>query len=214
MSPRTLTAEEKAKALQKPWVRRPVLSTNPSQLRQLQALSGPKTDEGKLKVLDNLQVGSVHIKHGGYVREIMTVEEAAVYDEWRKRFAEEFELNGSSDQLVLERILMEKVIEFRLFKVKQEKPTANIDRALADNQRRLLDALDALGVNRKQRIATQEVQMTSVAALALQFATQQAQVREQAQAWRDEEAEMLAAKHRRAQVVPARVIGGESPGPT
>lgn len=187
--PRKLTPEEKAKALQKPWATRPKLTTDPSKLRQLQALSGPKTPEGKAKALDNLIVGQTpRIKHGGYVRSLMTIEEADVYDHWKGKFLQEFpDLNESSDQLILEQILMEKVIEYRLLKAKLEKPTMNIDKPLSDCQQRMRKAMEDLGVSRRVRMTLDQPTVNNFAQLMLSFERERQNYREISAQYREEE---------------------------
>ena len=204
MAGRKLTDEEKQKSAQKPWKHPPKFTTNPSRLRNLQRLTGPKTPEGKMKVLNNLIVAQgAPIKHGGYVRSLLTVEEVEVYDFWRGRFEQEFaDLNMSSDELILDQILMEKVIEMRLMKAKLEKPTLNIDRALADCQARMRKAMEDLGVSRRVRMQMNEPSVNSFAEFMLALSRKQRSLEEARATYEAEEEEFMRARRASAGEIP------------
>ena len=193
--PRKLTPEEKEKALNKPWANPPKFTTDPAKLKRLQSLTGPKTRAGKEKVLNNLIVGTPRVKHGGYVRSLMTIEEAEVYDYWREKFTQEFaDLNQSSDQLILEQILMEKVIEYRLLKAKLEKPTLNVDRPLAECQQRMRKAMEDLGVSRRVRMTLDQPMVNNFAQFMLSLDRKREEYRQIHAQYQEEEAAFMKAR--------------------
>lgn len=152
-----LTEEQIEEIANREW-KKPTIFTNDERLaKRIKNLTGPKTVEGKKKVLRNLRPateGSMmtkNIKHGGYVHALLTEEEREFYEERKQKYIKDFELNESSDEALLRTVLMEEVIWYRLMKRKTEKPSLNLDKPLNDCMRRLREALKALGMTREQR---------------------------------------------------------------
>lgn len=174
MTKRKLSDEEKQEIATKEWKDTPIFSKDKRALN----LTGPKTVEGKMKSLANLQVGRnsgeiAPTKHGGYVRKILNEEEQDIYFTRREEYLKDYDINGSADEITLHQVLLEEVILFRLHMKLSEKPSLadTIDRPLSECTGRLNRALENLGALRKQRLKQDEkLTAISIGTLAQQFA--------------------------------------------
>jgi hypothetical protein len=120
-------------------------------------LSGPVTEEGKKKALANLRVGGYPaqvVKHGGYIKRIVSEDELDFYNMRKESYLTEFDLNQSSDEILLNLVLLDEVIVYRLLKQLNDKPSLldEISRPLNEAQTRLRNNLEGLAMLRKQRI--------------------------------------------------------------
>lgn len=157
-----LDEETIERVAKKEWKKqKPVFSTDPSKDKRLKNLTGPKTEEGKRRSLQNLrpapskkqqeELKEIRAQEGGHLYALMTPDEVSFYNERKEKYVKDFELNESSDEALLRSVLMEELTWYRLMKRQAEKPTASLDKPLNDCMKRLRESLKALGVTREQR---------------------------------------------------------------
>lgn len=176
MAKRKLTEEEIAEAAKKEWKKTPIFTSDEKLAYKAKNLTGPKTVEGKMKSLQNLQPGSSPggiVKHGGYIRKILTDDEHEYYQMREEQYRKDYDINNSADEIMLQQVLMEEVIYFRLQLKVAEKPSTmeQIQRPLSECTARLHRNLDALGALRKQRLKQDDkINAISIGTLAQQFA--------------------------------------------
>jgi len=206
MARRKLTEEEIERISQKKWKVTPVFTTSETLARRIRNLTGPKTVEGKMRSLRNLEVGrnrgdeTTNLKHGGYVRKILNEEEQEYYMNRREAYLKDYDINESADAIMLHQVLMEEVILFRLYRQIGEKPSLKLDRPLNDASNRLSKALDSLGALRKQRLKQDEkASIVSIASIAQQFAKELSQgaIKMEIEKQREEEKKFLEEKQKR-----------------
>lgn len=207
MTKRKLTPEEISEVASKEWKQTPIFTSDEKLAHRAKNLTGPKTVEGKMRALANLQMGRNSgevspTKHGGYVRKILNEEEQELYFSRREEYLKDYDINGSADEITLHQVLMEEIIYFRLQTKLAEKPSMadSIDRPLSECTGRLNRALDNLGALRKQRLNQNEKSNTiSIGTLAQQFARElmSGALQDDLQGQRDEEAAFLAKKKAR-----------------
>jgi hypothetical protein len=96
---RTLTNTEIEEIASKEWKEQHHrTSVSPRKNQRLKNLTGPKTVEGKKRALQNLRPNTarpaeVPRTHGGYILRILNDEEREFFEERRKKYLEDFELN-------------------------------------------------------------------------------------------------------------------------
>ncbi|RPK20077.1 MULTISPECIES: hypothetical protein [Paenibacillus] len=207
MTKRKLTPDEIAEVASKEWKKTPIFTSDEKVAYKAKNLTGPKTVEGKMKSLANLQAGRnagdvSPTKHGGYVRRILNEDEQELYFSRREEYLKDYDINGSADEITLHQVLMEEVIYFRLQVKLAEKPSLadTIDRPLSECTGRLNRALDNLGALRRQRLNQNEKSNTiSIGTLAQQFARElmNGSLQDDLKAQQEEEARFLAQKKER-----------------
>jgi hypothetical protein len=175
MARRRLTEEEKSEIANKDWKQTPIFSSDERLIKRAKNLTGPKTPEGKAKALQNLRVGRnkgeiPYMSHGGYIMRLLDQEEQEMYEQFKKEFLEDYDINESADSTILELILIDKVRLYRVMRAQFDNPSMDIDRPLNEITNRLNKNLDALGALRKQRLKQDEkLTAISIGTIAQQF---------------------------------------------
>lgn len=173
---RHLTDEEIEEIASKDWKSRDhSVYADKGKGKSIRNLSGPKTEEGKKNSLKNLRPNIGHgdklrASHGGYIREVLNNREKEFFEERKAKYVEDFDLNESSDEVVLNMCLMEEVIWYRLMLYQAEHPSADIERPLNDCHKRLMQSMKSLGVLREQRVGRNININSSLAELAARVA--------------------------------------------
>lgn len=104
------------------------------------------------------------------ITSLMTESEKELYYKRKQEYLQEFELNSSSDYILLQDVLFQEIIKLRLMKIKLENPlAANVDDSILACTDRIQRNLEALGMLRKQRLTQKEQIETSIADLIAQF---------------------------------------------
>lgn len=182
-----------------------------SKIKCIKNLSGPKTLEGKKRSLKNLKPGGYPkqlVKHGGYIRKVLDEHELEFYNMRKETYLNEFDLNSSSDEILLNMVLVDEVIIYRLLSKQIDQPTLNIDRPFSEAQGRLHKNLDGLAMLRKQRITQDRMdRQTSIVQLAQEVARQKSKILQQIQ--EEEEEERLFLENRTIDVEAAPAVGGD-----
>jgi len=211
MARRELTPEEIEKSASKEWKKpskKKAIVTiseengeiNIKKIKNLSNLTGPVTEEGKKKSLANLRAGGYPaqtVKHGGYIKRILSEDELDFYNMRKESYLSEFDLNQSSDEIVLNLVLIDEVIVYRLLKRLNDKPSLldEISRPLNEAQQRLHKNLDGLAMLRKQRINQDRMDKEmSIIKLANDIMKNQASVLKQRENEVKEEEEFLRQK--------------------
>jgi hypothetical protein len=176
MTRRKLTDEELEQIAEKKWKKTPIFTSDEKVAYRAKNLTGPKTKEGKMRALKNLEVGrnssenGSNFKHGGYIKKILNEDEQEIYFERKKEYMKDYDINASADEIILHTVLMEEVILYRLYKKQAEKPSLDIDRPLSECTKRLSKSLEDLGALRKQRLKQDDKTTTlNIATIAQQF---------------------------------------------
>jgi len=146
--------------------------TSKAYLTRLKNLTGPRTLEGRMKSLANLTAGNkpstsdseiTLLDEDDPLRELLVNDaEVNVYRSKKLKYESEFKLNESSDQLILEQVLLEEINLFRLrknqrdynIKLAQGKNSKNLfnpNRQIAEGIKNLKILVEKLAVDRKQR---------------------------------------------------------------
>ena len=147
--------------------------TSKAYLSRLKNLTGPRTLEGRIKSLSNLTAGNklnsssdsdiTLLDDDDPLRELLLNDaEVNVYRSKKLKYESEFKLNESSDQLVLEQILLEEINLFRLRKNQRDynvklaqgksgKNLFNPNRQITECIKNLKILVEKLAVDRKQR---------------------------------------------------------------
>jgi len=79
---------------------------------------------------------------------------------WRAEMLRDYEINESADKALVNQVLIERLYQYRLqisMIQSSEHPDQNLDDQMNDSQKRLIQAMEALGVTRKQRLKSGEV---------------------------------------------------------
>jgi hypothetical protein len=176
MARRHLSEEERHKIASREWKRVRIWTSDEKLIKRAKNLTGPKTKEGKMRSLQNLQVGRnsmdkpTNFRHGGFIRRILNEEEQEWYMQRREDYLKDYDINQSADEARLHTVLMEEVIQYRLWKRQSENPSMDIDRPLTESDRRHRVALEDLGALRKQRLKQDDkISAINIATLAQQF---------------------------------------------
>lgn len=176
MTRRKLTDEELEGLSNKEWKKTPIFTSDEKLAKRARNLKGPQTVEGKKRALKNLQVGRnssdspTNLRHGGYIKKILNEDEQELYETRREQYLNDYDINGSADEMTLHQVLMEEIIYYRLMQKQADKPSLDIDRPLNDCTRRLRTALEDLGALRKQRLKQDDkVASVNIATIAQQF---------------------------------------------
>lgn len=161
MPRRSFTDEELNEIANKEWKQTPIFTSDEKVAYKAKNLTGPKTPEGKKRALQNLRVGknkgeSSPMSHGGYIMRLLDQEEQEMYEQFKKEFLDEFDINESSDGTILELVLIDKVRLYRVMKAQFQNPSMDIDRPLTEITNRLNKNLESLGTLRKQRLKQDE----------------------------------------------------------
>lgn len=200
MARRKLSEEELEQLAQKEWKKTPIFTSDERLANRAKNLTGPKTVEGKMKALKNLQVGRnssdspTNLRHGGYIRKILNEDEQEYYFARQEKYLKDYDINDSADEITLHTVLMEEVILMRLYTKQAENPSVDIERPLNDCTRRLRTALEDLGALRKQRLKQDDkVASLNIATIAQQFARElmQGSIEEEQKRLREEEERFL-----------------------
>jgi hypothetical protein len=205
MSRRRLTEEEKQDISNKEWKKTPVFTSDERVAHQAKNLTGPKTAEGKARSLANLRVGrnkgeGPKMSHGGYIMRLLDQDEQEMYAQFRKEFEDDYDINDSADQTILELVLIDKVRLYRVMRAQFEKPSIDIDRPLNEITNRLNKNLDALGALRKQRLQQDErATAISIGTVSQQFFKElmNGKIKLEREQAEEEEIEFLARKKER-----------------
>lgn len=140
---------------------------------RLKNLTGPRTLEGRMKSLNNLTAGNAKkpvddgitlLDEDDPLRELLLNDsEVNFYQNKKAKYEAEFKFNSSSDQLVLEQILLEEINLFRLRKAQKDynvklakggsnlKNIFNPNRQITESIKNLKTLIEKLAVDRKQR---------------------------------------------------------------
>jgi hypothetical protein len=203
MTRRKLNEDEMDNLANKEWKKTPIFTSDEKLAYKAKNLTGPKTVEGKKKALANLQVGRnssdspTNLRHGGYVRKILNEDEQVYYFERQEKYLQDYDINGSADEIILHTAIMEEVILMRLYTKQANNPSIDIERPLTECTRRLRTALEDLGALRKQRLKQDDkVASLNIATIAQQFARElmQGSVEEELRKAREEEEKFLLEK--------------------
>lgn len=178
MARRQLNDDEKEKAATKEWKKPTIFTNDETKAYKARNLTGPKTVEGKMRSLANLRAGRAKHEmpqktHGGYIRNILNEDEAALYESRKEVYLKDFtDFNESSDGMILHQVLMDEVIYFRLMKYWADHPSQydKLERPISECNSRITRNLDALGTLRKQRLKQDDrINAISIASIAQQF---------------------------------------------
>jgi hypothetical protein len=200
---RKLSEEEMQDIANKEWKKTTIFTSDEKLAYKAKNLTGPKTVEGKMRSLANLQVGRnssdspTNLRHGGYVRKILNEDEQEYYFARQEKYLKDYDINDSADEVLLHQVLMEEVILMRLYTKKASSPSVDIERPLNDCTRRLRTALEDLGALRKQRLKQDDkVASLNIATIAQQFAKElmQGSIEEELRKAREEEERFLLEK--------------------
>jgi hypothetical protein len=203
MTRRKLDDNEMENIASKEWKKTPIFTSDEKLANRAKNLTGPKTVEGKKKALANLQVGRnssdspTNLRHGGYVRKILNEDEQEYYFARQELYLNDYDVNGSADEIILHTAIMEEVILMRLYTKQANNPSVDIERPLNDCTRRLRTALEDLGALRKQRLKQDDkVASLNIATIAQQFARElmQGGVDEEMRKAREEEEKFMLEK--------------------
>jgi hypothetical protein len=177
MARRKLSEEELSNIANKEWKQTPIFTSDEKLAQRAKNLTGPRTVEGKMKSLANLQVGRnssdspTNLRHGGYIKKILNEDEQEYYFARQEKYLNDYDINDSADEITLHTVLMEEVILMRLYTKQANNPSVDIERPLNDCTRRLRTALEDLGALRKQRLKQDDkVASLNIATIAQQFA--------------------------------------------
>lgn len=155
-----------------PWKRKEKITIEQKQQKveeeQLQILL---EDPKKVRTLSDLKLkltkpDAKKITHGGFVKDLLNDNEKRIYEERREKYINDYEINESSDEAILNIVLMEEVIWYRLMVFQNLNPEKYIGPAMAGCQDRLQKALKSLSMTREQRIGTKVSVEHSISDLA------------------------------------------------
>jgi len=160
-----LPEEQIQEILEKQWIPRE---------KQFKQLTGPKTIEGKRKALANLTTKkklklSETPESGGHVKKLLTRDEQKYYDMRRAKYLADFELNDSSDEILLEQVLWLEIMIYRLMEEKSKKKNADVEKQIEKLNSTLRATLANLGMLREQRLKQHEEVTQTIADLVVQF---------------------------------------------
>lgn len=202
---RQLTEEELEEYASKEWKEQGVKhSDDPSEAKKLKNLTGPKTEEGRKKALKNLRpIKSKKaapnpaykkvpgMTHGGTVKALLNEEEKEIFEQRVKSYLEDFDVNDSSDNVLLTMTVMEEIIWRRLLLYQFQNPKMNVDKQISESQNRLRNNLKTLGMTREQRQGLKINVETSISDLATRFVKEIELLEEQSVDYKEEEEEVL-----------------------
>jgi hypothetical protein len=175
---------------------------------------GPKTEEGKKRALENLQMQSpkeidieklpnrsnLSIKHLSALK-VLNDNELSYYRETWEKYSEEFELGSSADEDQLHSIIMNQIILDRLTRVQlQQISQGDYDEKITDQIYKLskvnAEVLDKLGATRKARLGAKSGLGENIASLIASFdETRIAELRGKKDVYEKEENELMAKKN-------------------
>jgi len=136
---------------------------------------------------------------GDYIRAFLTEKEWEFYKSRKQKYIEDFELNPSSDELLLEETLLLEIFRLRYLNQKMRDPRAKVDKKLSECVDQIRQNLDAMGMLRKQRLKEKDKAEESVADLIAQFDKEQLLKRQKE--YKKEEEKNLAEKKRREEEI-------------
>lgn len=143
-------------------------------------LTGAKTVGGKMKSLANLRVQTPEKdefdetgEHNLRTLEVfnrLTDLEKEYYVTRMKDFKRDFEFNNSSDWGLLNRIIIEEIVQGRLYGYQLDSPEKNYSEQISQCARRHKEALESLGASRKERLKIKKEDTTvNIAGLVKDF---------------------------------------------
>ena len=176
-------------------------------LSSISNLTGPKTVEGRIKVLMNLKGSKKEEKKKKFDPQnphkyfLDDDDEIALYEFKRSLYTEDFELNASSDWSILEQILMIEVEIFRLTKKQKEYDLAkstnsttkltSSEGSISNRRDDLKKLIQVLGTDRKTRTGGKEDKSKDIATLATEYDVNKAKEFKAKQSEMQEEEENL-----------------------
>jgi hypothetical protein len=145
---------------------------------------GPKTQEGRQNSLRNLRpnVGDLDDediadipdgeklpmhKLGNY--SILNTTERNYYTDKWVQYTNEFEMNTSADEALLDTVVMEEIVSARLYKTQLTTPKEDLSKQMSESAKRRNDAIKSLGISRTQRLGAKAGSEDNIATLVLQF---------------------------------------------
>lgn len=208
---RMLTREEIEKYSKKQWKeqdKKP--SDDPVQAKRNKNLTGPKTEEGRRRALQNLRPvkrkktpSQAEIKkvpgmtHGATVKSLLNDDERDFFELRMGEYFDDFDINESSDMVLLVMTIMEEVVWRRLMLYQFQNPTKDVNKQITDCQDRLRKNLETLGMTRKQRIGDKVNVEASISDLNARFIKELEMLQDRKEAYLREEKEVLERQRKR-----------------
>jgi uncharacterized phage infection (PIP) family protein YhgE len=100
---------------------------------------------------------------------LLTPAEYKIYQHRKQKYLDEFEINSSSDLILLQDTLFHEIMHVRLLQQKYQDPKADVLKQIEECVGRIQKNLEALGMLRKQRLTQKEQVEASIADLIMQF---------------------------------------------
>lgn len=130
---------------------------------------GRKNKEG-VESIGDTDIDPRVFEEEDYVLAILPPKEKEIYRALKNRFLEDFELNESSDEILLQTLILDEITRLKLIKLKIANPdNGEIDKLIENCVARIQRSMEALGVLRKQRAGKKEGSSGSLAELIQQF---------------------------------------------
>lgn len=134
------------------------------------------------------------------IASLLSPAEYKIYQLRKQKYLDEFEINSSSDMVLLQDLLFHEIMHLRLLKQKASDPQTDITVEIENCVSRIQKNLDALGMLRKQRLSQKEQIVASIADLVQQFDKEKA-IRQAKQYEEEEKSELLKKQERDKKVV-------------
>lgn len=132
----------------------------------------PKKEEEQPKEepLPEITIPADIFKEEDYILALLPEDEKKSYQLLKERFLGDFELNTSSDEILLQNLIIDELNRLKLVQKKMLKPDdKDIDTLLEGCIGRINRTLELLGMLRKQRLSQKEKAESSLADLIVQF---------------------------------------------
>lgn len=121
------------------------------------------------QAISQLDIGDVNAETEDLVMSLLSPVEQKIYEQRKRKYLEEFELNTSSDVILLRDLLFHEILHLRLLNAKSTNPEADVMQAIEECVARIQKDLESLGMLRKQRLSQKEEVQASIADLIAQF---------------------------------------------
>lgn len=124
-------------------------------------------------------------------RKEMLPEERKIWQEREDYYRSEFEFNNSSDWSLLMQVLIEELTQIRYQKMRIKNPNQTFDMEISASNKRLIDAMKALGITRDQRESSKLETEGNIAQLAMQFEKREKEIAKLEEKFKLEEDAMM-----------------------
>lgn len=180
--------------------------------KKYMSLTGARTKEGKRNILKKTEVGTRKknatptLEDGQFIKEALNDVEQEYFENRRDKYLQDFEINSSGDEALLNMALMEELNLFRLYREKFKNldniTSKKIEEQISYASKRLNQTLDNLGMLRKtQQEQDNKIKEITIAKLAEQYARNRTERKENIEKMRKEEEELLKKKEQEMQEV-------------